>query len=234
MRALVVMDLDGTLYRGSAPYRYYAELVSRSLPPDERERYLLALERFLAGEQPAAAADGWEAATVLAGGTTGGAAVFREEFLQARAFMLGAGCELEIPKGMTTFLERARTVGRLVVATNTPGPYVFPLLERLGLGTYFDEVCCMAEKPGRFRSWLGAWAKLYGIPAWAVLSVGDHFANDIAPALEGGCAAGYLDPFKVGPRGLATFEGPDFETLRAPLMEWLESMAKTRPPALTP
>jgi FMN phosphatase YigB (HAD superfamily) len=53
-----------------------------------------------------------------------------------------------------------------------------------------------------------------------VLSVGDHFVNDIAPALALGCATAYVDPFHVGPVGRATFEATRIEDLLPVLEAW--------------
>jgi len=223
--AIVVMDLDGTVYRGQAPYRHYAELIGRSMAPDERRAYLEALEQFIAGESRVPAADGWEAAVVLAGGPEGNSIAFHEAFLETRRFMLQDTCELEVPPGMMGFLEQARARARLVLASNTPAPYVFPLLQRLGLGSCFDEVCCGAEKPSRFGPRLVAWAEIFGLPLRSVMSVGDHFVNDIAPALAAGCTTAYIDPFGVGPVGQATFAGPDFEGLVQPLSNWIAATA---------
>ncbi len=230
--AIVVMDLDGTLYRGAAPYRYYARRIADSLPEERRGEYLQAVERFLAGESRVQAADGWEAAVVLAGGPAGNSSGFSQAFLETRRFMLEKRCELEIPFGMTEFLAQARRRARLVLVTNTPAEYVFPLLQRLGLGSNFDEVCCGAEKPSRLGPRLTALAEVFGLAPQAVLSVGDHFLNDIAPALTAGCTTAYLDPYGIGPSGQTTFESPDFEGLAEPLSNWLASTAATAVPGL--
>jgi len=55
-----------------------------------------------------------------------------------------------------------------------------------------------------------------------VLSIGDHFVNDIEPALAAGCATAYVDPFDVGPRGTADLEAARFEDLLEPIEDWLE------------
>lgn len=221
----MVMDLDGTVYRGPAPYRHYAQLIARSMAPDARRAYLQALEQFIAGESEVRAADGWEAAVVLARGAGSKATAFHPAFLATRRFMLEDRCEVEVPSGMMRFLALARTHARVILATNTPAPYVFPLLRRLGLGDSFDEVCCGAEKPSRFGRRLIAWAELFDLPTRLVLSVGDHFVNDIAPALSAGCTTAYIDPFGVGPAGQATFASRDFEGLAEPLSKWVASTA---------
>jgi hypothetical protein len=84
----------------------------------------------------------------------------------------------------------------------------------------FDEIVCHAEKPDRFPARLAALAQVHDVPHGAVMSVGDHFVNEIAPALALGCATAYVDPFHVGPAGRATFEATRLEDLLPSLEAW--------------
>jgi len=96
-----------------------------------------------------------------------------------------------------------------------------PLLTRLGLTEQLDEVVCDAAKPHRFAERLSAYASIEGVPARSVLSIGDHFVNDIAPALEAGCSTAYVNPFGVGPRGRAELEAQRLEDLLPAIDSWL-------------
>lgn len=58
-----------------------------------------------------------------------------------------------------------------------------------------------------------------------MLSVGDNFVNDIAPAIEVGAATAYLDPFGVGPTGVAGYEAGRLEDLLAGLEGWVAERA---------
>jgi FMN phosphatase YigB (HAD superfamily) len=218
----LVWDLDGTLYRGTAACRHYAQGIAATLEEDRRDAYLDAIERFLGGEGGVHASDGWEAAVVLAGGERGASRAFGDAFASTRAFMLTDACELEVPEGVRELLERVEGSARRVLVSNTPSYGVMPLLDRLGALGLFDEIVCDSAKPNRFSVRLGALADTLGIPCTSVLSIGDHFVNDIEPALAAGCATAYVDPFGVGPHGKADLEGARFEDLLEPIGHWLE------------
>jgi FMN phosphatase YigB (HAD superfamily) len=218
----LVWDLDGTLYRGTAACRHYAQGIAATLEEDRGDSYLAAVERFLGGAGGVDAADGWEAAVMLAGGERGASRAFGDAFASTRAFMLTDACELEVPEGVPELLERVEGTARRVLVSNTPSYGVMPLLDRLGALGLFDEIVCDSAKPKRFDIRLRALADTLGIPCQRVLSIGDHFVNDIEPALAAGCATAYVDPFDVGPRGTADLEAARFEDLLEPIEDWLE------------
>jgi FMN phosphatase YigB (HAD superfamily) len=221
--AALVWDLDGTLYRSTAACRHYARGISATLDADRRGPYLEAVERFLGGGTGVDAADGWEAAVVLAGGERGASRAFGDAFASTRAFMLTDECDLEIPEGVRELLERSESGARRVLMSNTPAYGVMPLLDRLGALGLFDEIVCDSGKPYRFDVRLRGLADTLDIACEGVLSIGDHFVNDIEPALAVGCTTAYVDPFGVGPRGKAHLEGSCFEELLEPIEDWLEA-----------
>jgi len=226
MKAVLVFDLDGTLYRGTAQCLHYAQGIAETLEPGARAGYLESVERFLRTGEGVDAADGWEAAVLLAGGARGASRAFAEPFARTRAFMLTDACELEIPDGLVELLERSAGRARRVLVSNTPSFGVMPLLNRLGLAERLDEIVCDAAKPHRFAERLRAYADVEGVSPRAVLSIGDHFVNDIAPALEAGCSTAYVNPFDVGPRGRADLEAPRLEDLLPDVDRWLGEFAQ--------
>lgn len=219
--AALVWDLDGTLYRGTAACRHYAGGIAETMPDDRRDDYLEAVDRFLGGAGGIDAADGWEAAVLLAGGERGASRAYGEAFARTRAFMLTEACELEVPDGVRELLDGVAGTARRVLVSNTPSYGVLPLLDRLDASGLFDEIVCDSAKPFRFDSRLRALADTLGLPCEAVLSIGDHFVNDIEPALAAGCSTAYVDSFDVGPRGRADLEGARFEELVEPIEQWL-------------
>lgn len=233
--AALVWDLDGTLYRGTAACLHYARGIAETLPAARREEYLDSVERFLAGNGGVAAADGWEAAVVLAGGPGGASRAFGEQFARSRDFMLTDACELTVPSGLRALLERVAGEARRVLVTNTPSYGVMPLLDRLELTTLLDEIVCDSDKPRRFDVRLTALADVLGIAPRSILSIGDHFANDIAPAVAAGCGTAYVDPFGVGPSGRADFSATRLEELLEPIEAWVDEQPASEPaPAVAP
>jgi hypothetical protein len=55
-----------------------------------------------------------------------------------------------------------------------------------------------------------------------VMSVGDHFVNDIRPAVELGCATAYMDPYGIGPKHVAAFHAATVEEVLDPLRLWVK------------
>jgi FMN phosphatase YigB (HAD superfamily) len=221
-RAAIVFDLDGTLYRGNEPYRYYAREISRTLPVAEREHYLAAMEAYLCQESSIEASDGWEAAVVLAGRPRGASMAYADAFAATRRYMTTSECQLEVPKGLGDLLVELRDRVRLVLASNTPAAFVFPLLARLEALYWFHEISCQSEKPDRFAGRLKGVSATLEIPLDHVMSVGDHFVNDIRPAVELGCATAYIDPYGIGPKHVAAFHAATVEEVLDPLRLWVK------------
>jgi FMN phosphatase YigB (HAD superfamily) len=224
VRCAILWDFDGTVYRAPAACRRYAEEIALSLPRGKRSAYLERVDRYLAGEDGLEAADGWDAALRAALGEDDPSRR-QEAFRRARAYLESRRCPVEVPAGLRATLERLRPACRQLLFTNTPAYGVFRLLQRLGLADLFDEVVCEAGKPACLPARLAAVRQIYCLSANAVLSVGDHFPNDIAPALAAGATTAYVDPFGVGPRGRATFESKSLEQLLPSIESWARAMA---------
>ncbi|MHB8293974.1 MAG: HAD family hydrolase [Acidimicrobiales bacterium] len=219
--AVAVWDLDGTTCRGDEPYRHYASLIARAMTAKERSGYLAALERFLGGGYGVHAADGWQAVVVLAGRFQGGRQDFSEAFAATRRHMIDGACSVDVPEGLVDLIGQHGNDTRHVLVSNTAARWVMPLLARLDLDCLFDEIVCAAAKPCRFATRLEALARVSGVPVSSVLSVGDHFPNDIEPGVAAGCATAYIDPYGVGPAGRATFEASRIEDLLPAIGSWL-------------
>lgn len=217
--SVIFWDFDGTVYRAPSVYRRYAEELSPGLPPAKRAGYLERVERYLRGEGGIDAADGWDAAFKAAGGEDD-PALRQDAFRKAREYLDSEACPVEVPAGLRETVGRVRPVSRTVLISNTPASGVFGLLGRLGVADLFDEVVCEASKPGSLPARLAGARAAFGLPPGAVLMVGDHFPNDINPALREGADAAYIDPFGTGPRGRATFEGATLEELLPAIEAW--------------
>jgi FMN phosphatase YigB (HAD superfamily) len=170
--SVIFWDFDGTVYRAPSAYRRYAEEISLGLPPARRPAYLERFERYLQGEGGIEAADAWDAA-MRAAGRDGDPARHQEAFRRAREYLDSEECAIEVPAGLRETVERIRPRSRLVLLSNTPAFGVFGLLGRLGVADLFDEVVCEAGKPGSLPARLAAARAVFGLPADALLSVGD-------------------------------------------------------------
>lgn len=224
MSSAIFWDFDGTVYRAPSACRFYAEQISLSLAPSERAAYLDRVERYLEGKGGLDAADGWEAAVKAAEGQDDPARR-PEAFRKARAYLESGQCPIEVPAGLRATVELLRPTSRQLLLSNTPAYGVLGLLGRLGVADLFDEVVCEAAKPAALPARLAAAQAIFGLPASALLSIGDHFANDIAPALGAGAATAYVNAFGAGPAGAATFEAPALEGLLGSVRDWALALA---------
>lgn len=229
-RALLVLDFDGTLWRGNEPLESYAAAASRGLVPAEREPYLAAVRAFLGGARwrvvgaAAPPEDGWSAVASFALARGVSQAQLRDAFLQVREDMAAGAFHMEVPAGLADFLAWSRRWCRVVVATNSPASSVEPVLDRLGLAGLLDDVAAGASKPGSLVGLVEGWAERYGASRERVMSIGDHYRNDIEPAARAGWSTAYITPWRWVP-GPCSLVGTRVEEILPGLREWVETVA---------
>lgn len=228
-RGLLILDFDGTLWRGDGPLLAYAEAVADELPDDLRAGYLQRVVAFLAGDRWGAAAgglppaDGWAAVAEFAAPLGLSAERRQAAFLATRARIAEGEFLLEVPDGLPAFLESSRAECGLVLASNSPASSVEPVLDHLGLSSLFDAVVCGAGKPAGLAELGAAWQARTGLPSERIMSVGDHYPNDIAPAVAAGWASTYISPWRVVP-GPCSVVGTSMEEVLPPLRGWVRTI----------
>jgi FMN phosphatase YigB (HAD superfamily) len=258
---VLVTDFDGTLYRGDAPIRFYARHAAADLSAAGRTALLDAVERYLSHGVAAAdgaahpdeaealrrAQDGWEAVAKVA---IRRHAVTRQvldrAFLATRSFMTTPGCALEVPAAYRDLLSELRAGGvRVVLATNSPPGGLDELLDRLGVRPLLDAVVSSTAKPAGLtrllRAELGGAVGPDGpgdpaaqIPAEVAaraFAIGDHWVNDVEPALRLCVPGGYIDRYGRCD-GPATAAAPDVEGLLPALRSWADDPAPAGHPAV--
>jgi len=234
---LLVVDFDGTVYRGDEPVRFYARQVAESLPSAQAEAMLSSFERYLAvGVRAAdscedmveAAAlresyDAWGAAVHLAQRVHGVPnEIVEASFAASRIHMLESGCELEPVTALLDTLREVRGLARVVLATNSPPEGLMPVLGLLGVTDLFDEVVMGVGKPDGLRRYLRAeLGPDLCEQSWRLFSVGDHYRNEIEPAVEIGAGSGYIDRFGRAD-GPATAVAATAEGVLPTLLAWAD------------
>ncbi|WP_327069912.1 HAD family hydrolase [Kitasatospora sp. NBC_01302] len=227
---VLITDFDGTLYRGDAPIRHYAEQAARPLASAARAELLGGVEEFLeigakaAGGALAGAIDGWEAVAVL--GRRAGLATeeLNRAFAATRELMLDAvRCPLEVPAGYAELITELRASGvRVVLATNSPAAGLQALLDRLELPPLLDAVVSGTGKPEGLRRLLHE--ERAGAEAGRLCVIGDHWRNDIEPGREIGAHSAYIDRFGRAD-GPADAIAPTVEGLLDSIRTWAASRA---------
>jgi FMN phosphatase YigB (HAD superfamily) len=234
-RPLLIVDLDGTVYRSDEPVRRYAQLIADTLPTAHGQSYLAALDLYLESGPAAAAAsedtveaaalreavDGWGAAFNLATRCHGATTDATESaFAHCRAWMASPECPVQPVQRLLRTLAELRPAAEIVLVTNSPAIGMAGFLSRLGIAGCFDEVVAGARKPDGLRRLLQRrlGADLRQRP-WLAFSVGDHYRNDIEPAAEIGAGCGYIDRYGRHD-GPATATAPVVEGLLPVLRAW--------------
>lgn len=114
-----------------------------------------------------------------------------EAFLAVRELMADPAFPINGHPGLRQLLEQAHERHRLVLLTNSPEPDSKAILRKLNLLDAFDHIGYRSNKPKGLATYLD---QLSG-PLDDLLSVGDNFFNDVAPAIERGAQAIYIDPY---------------------------------------
>lgn len=242
-RHILVTDFDGTLYRGDAPIRFYAEHAAANLPEGERGALLDAVERYLVRGVAAAedarhpdeaaalrrAVDAWEVVAQVAVHRHGLTKPDLDRaFLATRAHMATPACALEVPDAYRELLAELRADGvRVVLATNSPPGGLDELLDRLAVRPLLDAVVSSTAKPAGLTRLLRA---ELGVPdselppaePGRAFAVGDHWVNDVEPALQLAVPSGYIDRYGRSD-GPATATAPDIEGLLPALRAWADT-----------
>lgn len=195
MRPVLVLDLDGTVILGDTPVLAYSRAVEASTPlADGLTDQVVA---FLAdpGAHPtlAGAQDGYQAVQLIAESVGIDDTSRNAAYARSRVGLADDLGDLRTPEGLADLL--VDLPAHRVVVTNSPADGLDSLLDKLGLTSVVDEVHGSAGKPAGLPSVLLGLMSGHGIESrpHRLLSVGDIWANDLAPALELGCATAYVD-----------------------------------------
>jgi FMN phosphatase YigB (HAD superfamily) len=222
---LVLFDFDGTLYRGDAPFRFYAEVIARYMDDKDRRHYLELVDAHLNGTAGIVAGDNWEAVVMLATPYLPNPDSLQEAFLETRVYMNDGDCPLEVAPELRQFLAEYRGRVKLACASNSPPEAAETLLKRLDLYDCFDQVFSSAGKPdGLLAVAQAAWDG--PIVPEHTMSVGDNYKNDIAPAWEAGWATAHISPHGYFP-GPSTVHGYTIEEILPFLKDWVDALQRS-------
>jgi FMN phosphatase YigB (HAD superfamily) len=197
-RHILVLDFDGTVCVGDGLIWAYADGILPHLAPDVARGVSDQLSAYLAGQAPAAGyVDGYAAVAELAEPHLA-APVLHTAYADSRWALEDDELDAHAPDGLAELLDTVRFRARAVVVTNAPNTGLDVALKRLGLADAIDEVICSADKPARSAATLAS--LLDGADPATLMSVGDLWVNDIAPALQIGCATAFVDRAGRDPR----------------------------------
>lgn len=206
----IIFDFDGTIALGDGPVLAYAQQVAAELGAPET--FVDGIRRSIdAGGDDAL--DGYDAvrrAAIAAGADAGH---LSRAYLASRAQLGTEAAPITAPEGLAQFLTEADA--NRVLVTNAPDVRLTEALAALGFDGLFDRIVTSARKPA------GIEKVLDDLPDDVrVLSVGDIWHNDLAPAHRRGHATALVGEFS-DPDADPTYRAATLTVLLPQLREWL-------------
>ncbi|MEO8095022.1 MAG: HAD family hydrolase [Pseudolysinimonas sp.] len=190
----LLFDFDGTVSLGPGPVLAYATIAAEGLGAAESEPFVAAIAASLVafphGRVPGTGAiDGYDLVRIRAIARGIDERALGRAYLASRAQLATPLAPVHAPDGFADFLANVRGDANLLVATNAPATRLDEALEVLGLGRLFDAVYPSAGKPDGLVPIVDDWL-VHG----DVLSIGDIWANDLAPAQARGAHTALVGP----------------------------------------
>lgn len=220
MNSILLFDFDGTIALGDGPVLAYAQHVASVLA--EGDDFVDRIRAALNGADEEAL-DGYDAVRRAAERRGASIEQLSAAYLASRAQLATDAAPISAPEGLAAFLENADALRILV--TNAPAIRMEEALEVLGLSGLFDRIIAGAGKPAGLK------LVLEDLPADArVLSIGDIWHNDLAPAHAAGHATALVGAFPA-PDATPTYCAAEFSTLIPQLENWLRASDHTLPHA---
>ena len=214
VNSILLFDFDGTIALGDGPVLAYATQVAAAL--DDDHGFVDGIRETLSAAD-GEALDGYDAVRRAAAARGADARMLSAAYLASRAELATAAAPITAPDGLAAFLAAAAADAELVLVTNAPAIRIDQALHALGLAGLFDRIVTSAGKPA------GLDAFLADLPADArVLSIGDIWHNDLAPAHARGHETALIGGF-ADPHATPTYRAADFATLIPQLTAWLRS-----------
>lgn len=198
VRGVMLFDFDGTVCLGDGPALAYARAAFAGAADADRARAERQLRRFLAGERIPpldGCRDGYQAVATLAQHAEIASSILGAAFLRSREELASGTVEITAPEGLIELLTVLQGVVP-VLATNSPGDTLGPILARLGLSDAFAEVIASANKPTRTGIIVDALLARHELSDRPdrLLSIGDIWPNDLEAPAARGCATVAIDP----------------------------------------
>lgn len=216
---VLIFDFDGTVALGEGPVLAYASAVARRA--DLGHAFVDEIAGALtAAEVDGGAVDGYDLVRVHAERAGVTAAVLSAAYLDSRGVLGTAEAPVAAPEGLADLL--AQTGAERILLTNAPAVRLEEALGVLGLAGRFDRIVTDAAKPG------GLARLLDELGERPVLSIGDIWRNDLAPAHARGHATALVGGF-VDAAATPTYRAARLEDLLDDVRRWVAAASVPAP-----
>lgn len=220
---LLLLDFDGTVAVGDGPVRAYARAAVALLPAADQKAVLRALDAGLAAtaHDGVAPLDGYDLVRILAEQHGVGPHALSAAYLASRHALGTDQAPITAPPGLAELLAELRPDATIVLATNAPDIRLREALRGIGLSGLIDRITPEVGKPGGMAALLDSLRVAPAGPV-RVLSVGDVWANDLAPVAARGHTTALISRCPP-PEARPTHLGPDLPSLYPVIRTWVQS-----------
>lgn len=216
-----MFDFDGTVIQGDQPYYRCAEIIAQKIPSSDGAVFLSRVNAALTHSVPFPGEDGWNLISNLSREYISREA-FSKAFHETRKEMLEKRVMTYMPDSVKLLLSRIKPFAVLALASNSPPPYVEPEVRRYFLDSFFSYIRPSAQKPAGFEHIVREIIGHEKLPDdCKVLSVGDHYINDILPAVESGWDGAFINPYGLDPRK-STISARNLEAISDWIINWVQ------------
>ena len=205
-----MLDFDGTVAVGDEPVLTYFRAVAGEEADEAFASWVVAGEGHPDGYSLVAA---WARAHGVAEEARAAA------YAASRAALHSGVVTVAAPVGLADLLGRCPPDVARVLVTNAPVDGIEPVLERLGLSGRLEALVGDAGKPDGMPDVLAGLLEEADVAADRLLSVGDVWVNDLAPAHGIGAATAFIDRFGTG-EGDPTFRARTLTGLMPDVERW--------------
>lgn len=238
---LVLFDFDGTLYDSEDHFNTYVDMICTHLDKSQAEQLRNNYTHTREGQGTLHVGEWYDPTTktskpfdgskptdvkyylgdywwiVHTLGHTLGATdqQLADSFLRTREYMMTHTDEIRLVLGLKEWLQTAHEKKDpiTILATNSPEVDSVSILKQLEVHSYFSEVICNSRKPIHMREILEHVSTTYDVSPERMLCVGDHYYNDIEPAVLFGADTLFINRHHVSHPRKSTYEVSTSEAL---------------------
>jgi FMN phosphatase YigB (HAD superfamily) len=222
----ILLDFDGTAYRGDLAVQAYARRVAELLDSDTGMFVIAGMRSFLEGmPRPPGmppefdnAEDGFELVHALSDAAGLPAAIRRQAYRASRDDLARSAFALDPVPGLADWLAEVKPESRVWVATNAPMAGIREVLDAVDLISLVDEIIPGADKPHGMHAITERAIEVAGRPE-RLVAIGDRWAADLAAAAAAGGRTAHLDRYGRG-LGSPTWRNAEFSPLLPALRQW--------------